>query len=141
MLTSAGTAVAACVTATAAATAASLTGPLYAGGITVTSVTTMPAIVTAITAIQTVLTPSATLSGWPMKPTDESSKIRIENCVQILTEDIPAITAAIVTATTQSIAVNGAPSTSFPDDAVDVVTKFGNLSSFITEKFVTPLTF
>ena len=141
MLTSAGTAVTACVTATTAATAASLTGPLYGGGMAVTSITTIPAIVTAITIFQGILAPSAAQAGWPAKPLDPLMKIKIDDCVQILIEDIPAIAAAIGTATVQSIALNGAPSTSFPNDAADVVTKFGDLSSFITDKFVTPLTF
>ena len=141
MLASAGTAVTACGTATIAATAASATGAAYGAGMAVTTATTIPAIVTAITAIQTVLAPSATHSGWPVKPLDPSMKIKIDDCVQILTQDIPAITAAITSATAESVAASGAPSPTFPDAAADVVTKFGDLSTFITEKFVTPLTF
>ena len=141
MITSAGTAVTACGTATAAATAAAATGPAYGAGMAITTATTIPTIVTAITPIQTVLAPSATQAGWPVKPLDSSNKIKIDDCVQILTQDIPAITLNITLATAESIAASGAPSPSFADTAADVVTKFGDLSTFITEKFIEPLTF
>jgi hypothetical protein len=130
MIGSATTAKGLCETAKSVAEANLSSGTAYAGAMAVTVSTTIPNIVIAITAIQTVLTPSAVAAGWPAVPTDEESKIRIEDSVQILTIDIPAILASITAA-----AGGVTPATNVP------VNKLGDLSEFITEKFIEPLTF
>ena len=103
--------------------------PAYGTGISFTSLTTIPAIGTAILTIQGVL-----IIPFPLLKSPKDAKIRPEDCIKILNPiggKIVNIASAIITASASGIT----PSTK------KVVNQLDDLADFIKKKFIKPLTF
>ena len=135
MLGAATAAVTACSTATAANTAAGLTAAGYGPAMSVTLSTTFPIITTSMGTIITMLTPA-----FPLQVSPPTAKVRPEDARKVLS-DLAIIVIGVGSTTVQSVASSGAPSLTFPSAVTNVGTRLTNLSSFITQKFVVPLTF
>mgnify|MGYP003120339385 CR=1 FL=1 len=127
MRTAAETALKATQTArTAAKNLENAGNPAYGTGIGLTTATTIPAISTAVLAIQAVL-----VVPYPTLKSPTSAKIRPEDCVSIISTKIPSIGAAITSAIASG----------FPPSTKKVVNQLDDLEDFIKEKFIKPLTF
>ena len=135
MLGAATAAVTACSTATSANTAASAAGFNYGSTMAVTLSTTFPIITTSMGTIITMLTPA-----FPLQVSPPTAKVRPEDARKVLS-DLAIIVIGVGSAAVQSVASSGAPSLTFPSAVTNVGTRLTNLSSFITQKFVVPLTF
>ena len=85
--------------------------------------------------ITTILTPA-----FPLQISPPAAKVRPENVLKVLS-DLAVIVTAVGSTTAQSIASAGLPSPTFPTAVADVGSKLTDLNSFITQKFVVPLTF
>ena len=128
MRTAAETALKATQTARAAAKSLENAGnPAYGTGIGLTTATTIPAISTAVLAIQAVL-----VVPYPTLKSPTSAKIRPEDCVSILTTKIPNLTLNTIPTAIAS---------GFPPSTTKVVNQLDDLEDFIKEKFIKPLTF
>ena len=135
MLTAATTAVGACATAIAANTAAGILAAGYGPAMAVTLSTTFPIITASMGTITTILTPA-----FPLQISPPTAKVRPENALKVIS-DLAIIVTAVGFATAQSIASVGLPSPTFPNAVANVGSKLTDLNSFITQKFVVPLTF
>ena len=100
--------------------------PAYGTGIGLTTATTIPAISTAVLAIQAVL-----VVPYPTLKSPTSAKIRPEDCVSIISTKIPSIGTAITSAIASGI----------PPSTTNVVNRLDDLEDFIKEKFIEPLNF
>ena len=131
MRAAAETALKATQTAKAAAKSLENAGnPAYGTGIALTTGTTIPAISTAVLAIQAVLA-----VPYPTLKSPTSAKIRPEDCVSILTTKIPNLVTPI------SGAIPTAIASGFPPSTTNVVNQLDDLEDFIKEKFIEPLNF
>jgi len=107
--------------------------PGYGTGIRFTSLTTIPAIGTAILSIQAVL-----IVPYPTLKSPTSAKIRPEDCISIL-NPVGGKIANLVTPI--SGAIPTAIASGFPPSTTKVVNQLDDLADFIKEKFIDPLTF
>ena len=135
MLTAARTAVGACATATTANTAAGVLAAGYGPAMAVTLSTTFPIITVSMGTIITILTPA-----FPLQISPPIAEVRPENALKVIS-DLAIIVTNVGSATAQSIAAAGLPSLTFPSAVSNVGTRLADLTSFITQKFVVPLTF
>ena len=103
--------------------------PGYGTGIRFTSLTTIPAIGTAILSIQAVL-----VVPYPTLKSPTSAKIRPEDCISILNP----VSGKIVNI---GVAITSATVSGLPPSTEKVVNQLDDLADFIKEKFIDPLTF
>ena len=101
----------------------------YAGVMAPVLSVNLPAVTTNINVILTAITPAA-----PMGP---PSLLTIPNCTKVL-GDVVTITSLIAVATTESVAVLGGPSPSFPVSSANVAEQVAKLATFVIKNFVTP---